>query len=277
MFRTLMRWLVVGWKAFGLGEIAWGHGDEHEVIVVLSRQIQAEPEMAQWRVERAGLYARHGDFQLALADLQQAEALDAGLEVVKALRGRVFYQMGRPVEARALQETYLHSHPDHVQVRLELCDTLLALGEAGIAMSELDALITASEQPSPDVVARRLELCEQQGPHGVEAALTWLTEFLQHHPLTVFEETALRYELKLGRTTAALQRLDKLIAGAARPEAWLLQKAEVLAAQGQTEATHATARSAMAAWERLPEGQRTSRAGVALRSRLESLLTPATP
>ena len=76
--------------------VAWGHGDEHEAIEKLSERIKASPESARLPLDRAGLYARHGEFALALEDLKKAEALDASLDAVRALRARILWKMGKP-------------------------------------------------------------------------------------------------------------------------------------------------------------------------------------
>ena len=256
---------------------AWGHGDEHEAIEKLSERIKASPESARLPLERAALYARHGEFALALQDLEKAEALDENLDAVRALRARIWWKMGKPTVARALQETYLQKHPEDDQVRFDYTDTLAALGEIPAALRELDALVARNEHPSPDVVARRIELTELHGADGAAQALDWLSGFLKSHPLPVFEESALRFEIKLGRISEALQRMDRMISGSARPAALLVRKAELLDSQQMTTLAKESAQAATAALDRLPDALRLADASQLLRSRIEKILSPPNP
>ena len=256
---------------------AWGHGDEHEAIEKLSERIKASPESARLPLERAALYARHGEFALALQDLEKAEALDENLDAARALRARIWWKMGKPTDARALQETYLQKHPEDDQVRFDYTDTLAALGEIPAALRELDALVARNEHPSPDVVARRIELTELHGADGAAQALDWLSGFLKSHPLPVFEEAALRFEIKLGRNSEALQRMDRMIAGSARPAALLVRKAELLDSQKRTVPAKESALAAAAALDRLPNALRMADASRELRFRIEKILPPPNP
>lgn len=258
-------------------DVAWGHGDEHEAIEKLSERIKASPESARLPLDRAGLYARHGEYALALEDLKKAEALDASLDAVQALRARILWKMGKPTEARGLQETYLHKHPEDDQARFNYSDTLVALGEVAAAVRELDTLVARNEHPSPDVVARRVELTEQQGADGAAQALVWLSDFLKSHPLPVFEESALRFEIKLGKISAALQRMDRMIAGSARPAALLVRKAELLDSQQMIVPAKESALAADAALDRLPNALQMADPSRLLRSRIEKILSPPNP
>ena len=257
--------------------VAWGHGDEHEAIEKLSERIKASPESARLPLDRAGLYARHGEYALALEDLKKAEALDAGLDAVRALRARILWKMGRPADARGLQETHLQKHPEDDQVRFDYCDTLAALGEIPAALRELDTLVARNEHPSPDVVARRVELTELQGTDGTAQALDWLSDFLKSHPLPVFEESALRFEIKLGKISEALQRMDRMIAGSARPASLLVRKAEFLESQQMTAPAKESAHAAAAALDRLPAALRMADPSRVLRARIEKILSPLHP
>jgi predicted Zn-dependent protease len=180
--------------------------------------------------------------------------------------------MGKPAEAKELQQAFLQKYPKQDQVRFEYCRTLADLGEQDAALRELDALISAAEHPSPDVIAMRLEITESIKETGPELALSWLNRFLEKHPLPVFQEAALRLEIKLGKTSDALRRLDFLVASAARPEALLLKKAEVLHASGQSMRARTAAVQAQQAISRLPDGTRNSRATISLLEKLRVFL-----
>lgn len=279
MYRRFVKGLATAVGAIWLAtaSLASGHGDEHAAIVDLTQRIAEMPGEARWPFERAGLYSRHGDFALALSDLAKAEALDKEMDAVKALRAQVLFKTGKPQEARILQAAYLQKHPQDEQVRIDLSEALAAVGEVDAALREMDAVLEAAENPSPDVVARRIELTEQQAEDGPSRALEWLVNHMKSHPLPVFEETALRLEIQLGKIPEALHRMDRLIAAAARPAVWRVRKAELLVARGRTSEARECALGALEALDRLPEPLRSTEASGLLRMRIGKILTQVNP
>ena len=251
-----------------------GHGEVHQIIALISREIEAKPKMASLRFERASLYAQNDHFKEALEDLDQVNALEPQNDLPMALRGNIFRRMGKPAEARAQQEAFLKKHPAHAQVRFDYCQTLAELKETDAALRELDALIAAAEHPAPDAVAMRLRLTESRGADGPAVALEWLDGFLTKHPLPVFEDEALRLELQLNRRGAVVKRMDAIIAKAPRPESMCLRKAEFLAGSGDKQGAESAARAAMEAIGRLPPHVRSARATAALESRAQRILSP---
>ena len=253
---------------------AQGHGDVHEAILMISKEIEAKPGNAGLLCERALLYSQAEHYPEALADLAKADEADPANDTPTAMRGRIFRSTGKLAEARAAQEAFLKKHPAHAQVRFDYCLTLVDLKDNPAAIRELDALISTSPQPPPDAAAIRLRLTEAQGAGGPAAALEWVKVFLTKHPLPVFEEHALRLEIQLGRTAAAVQRLDAMIAKAPRPESFWLRKAEVLAAAGDKAGATAAARAAGEAINRLPAHIRGTGACTALEQRVQKILSP---
>ena len=248
-----------------------GHGDVHGAIVILTRAIADQPSKAALHFERASLYAQFDHFPEALADLAIVETLQPVHDPALALRGNILRRSGKPAEARAVQETFLKKMPQDARVRFDYCQTLADLQETAAALRELDHLMAASPAPSPDTVALRLRLTEST---DAAAALTWLETFLAKHPLPVFQEEALRLEIKLGRTAAAVQRLDAMIATAPRPESLHLRKASLLAATGDQAGAQSAARAALTAIARLPVHLRSTRACTDLAQQAKSILSP---
>lgn len=256
--------------SFSCPSLTAAHGDVHESIVRLTQEIENHPDLAALRLERAGLYSQHEEFEKALEDLAGVSALEPGNEFALALRGEVFRRMGRLAEARSDQEVFLQKHPLHAQVHWDYCRTLADAGDTPAALRELDALISAAEHPSPDAVALRLGLTEALGS---EQALEWLNRFLVKHPLPVFQEHALRLETALGRTADAVKRLDGMISAAARKESLLLRKAAICRDAGDKAGAAAAALSAQACIARLPAHLRGTPATTALMQQVEQILS----
>ena len=249
-----------------------GHGDVHESIAALSKEIEAKPGKASLFFERASLYAQFDHWAEALDDLAKSETLDPQNDLPLALRGSILRRSGKPAEARGQQEAFLKKHPQNAQVRFDYAQTLADLKEPAAALRELDTLIAAAENPAPDAVALRLRLAEAT---DAAAALTWLDAFLTKHPLPVFQEEALRVELKLGRNAAAVQRMDAMIAKAPRPESLQLRKAALLAESGDKAGAQSAARAAQESIARLPARIRSTPACEALATKAAQFLAPA--
>ena len=246
------------------------HGDVHESIMRMSQEIENQPDLPALRMERAGLFSQHGEFEKALKDLAKVSALEPGNDFARALRGEIFRRTGKLAEAREEQEAFLKKHPQHAQVRWEYCRTLADTGDAAPALRELDALIGAAEHPSPDAVALRLKLTEAIGK---EEALRWLNGFLEKHPLPVFQEHALRLESAVGRTVEAVKRLDLMISSAARKETLFLRKAAILHDVGDKAGAAAAALSAQECMVKLPTHLRGTPATTALMQQVEKILS----
>ena len=247
------------------------HGDVHQAIATLTRELDAKPDSPALLFERASLYSQYEHWTEAIADLDRLLTLQPEHIMQPALRASVLRRSGRPAEARLLQEAFLKAHPGHSQVTWDYCQTLAALNETAAALRELDTMMRKDAHPAPDAIALRLRIAEAA---DAAAALTWLDGFLATHPLPVFQEEALRLELKLGRQSAALQRMDKMIAVAPRPEFMLLRKAELLSASGDREAAAAAARSAQAAITKLPAHVRSTKVTAELESKAAQYLSP---
>lgn len=253
------------------------HGEVHELIKLTSEKIAANPQDARLRVERSLMFGQDGDFQSALTDLDEAARLEPLNEMVLALRGNILFQMGKPKEAKILQESFLHKHPEHRQVRFDYCKTLQQLGETGKVLAELDLLIGSTDSPTPDAIGMRLEITEAISPNGPELALNWLNALLQKHPLPVFEQTALRLEMMLGKNEEALLRLDQLISISPRPEMLHARKAELLAKMQNQPAAQREWQEALRSISLLPESIRASKSVAALEKRAVDFLKLSPP
>jgi predicted Zn-dependent protease len=246
------------------------HGDVHQAIITLTKELEAKPGSETLLFERAALYAQYEHWTEALADLDNLKTLHPACDREPALRADILRRSGKPAEAKGLQEAFLKKHPQHARVRWDYCQTLADLKETEAALRELDALMATAQHPAPDVIALRLRVAEAA---DAAAALTWLDEFLTRHPLPVFQEEALRLELKLGRRAAALQRMDRMIAAAPRPEYLLLRKAELLVTDGDRAGATAVVQEARKAMARLPAHIRSSRAFAELEAKAAAIPT----
>src|SRR5262245_38378375 len=104
---TLATWLAWG----ALAGVAGAHGDLHEQINAVTKQIDADPSNAVLYHKRGELERAHGDYTAAFADYDRAEKLDPELDVVQFSRGRSLLESNRADEAVISLSKFLALHP----------------------------------------------------------------------------------------------------------------------------------------------------------------------
>ena len=248
--------LAMAWMG---GPPSRAHENYQELLVSLNARVAAGPQDAGARRERALLFLDHAQPEAAAADLEAACQLEPDHPATIFLRARLDRKSGQLAGALAGLDAYLQKKPEDPAARRERIALLRELGNPRGALAEADLLLSLPHGQEPDDVLLRIELAATPPSGNPAAALTWLEQWMASHPgLMVLEMEALRLELACGRQEPALQRLDRLIRGAQRPEFLLLRKARQLQE-----------------WHRLPEArheaQRCLDAIGALPSHLQSL------
>jgi tetratricopeptide (TPR) repeat protein len=247
---------------------AVAHGDLHDQIAAATERISREPGIAELYLRRGELHRAHRDWAAALADYDRASELDSGLAGLDLARGRALFEAGQAEQARRALDQFLAGHPEDVAALLTRARTLAALGRVDAAVADYSRAIEASARPRPELyIERALVLAER--PARLGEALGGLDDGLRRlGPVITLEALALEFELRAGRHDAALARVDRLAAGAARQEAWLARRGEILELAGHHAEARRAFRAALEAAERLPEARRRTRA-------VEEILTRA--
>ncbi|MBW2416571.1 MAG: tetratricopeptide repeat protein, partial [Deltaproteobacteria bacterium] len=91
---------------------ARAHATFNERVEAAAEQISIAPGMAQPYLQRAGVYHAHGDWDAALADIEQARRIEPALADLGFLRGRILVSAGRFADAEAALTRYLALRPD---------------------------------------------------------------------------------------------------------------------------------------------------------------------
>lgn len=267
--RRLLVALAAPWLAY----LCVAHGPVHERIRQLDERLKEAPGAAGLWVERAELHRVDGALEQALADLNSAEALGAEVPGLRWVRARVNSELGRAEAARLDLDRWLEANPGHVE-GLGLRGVLRRqAGDAEGAVADLTAAIRASRKPEPELYLERAQAARAVGREGLERALAGLEDGLRSlGSLVALEVEAAGIEEALGRVDAAAGRYERMARGAARPEAWRVRRAELLARAGRAE-------EALKEWERayedccrLPAGRRGAAAQRVLEERIRGRL-----
>lgn len=256
--------------------LVWGHGPLHGQIRLLDQEIAQEPEHAELLVKRAELHRLDGNPTNALADLGAAEKLAPDLDQIWWVRGRLWAEQQRPADALPDLNRWLERHPRHLDALTVRARARTQTQDLGGAVADYARAIAATDKPDPDLYLARAHAQRQQGPEQFTAALHGLDEGIARlGDLVTLQLEAIELELALGRTDAALARLDTLTAQAARKESWLARRAELLGRASRPEEARQAWQQAWEACVALPPRLRETRSTKALEERISSHLSPA--
>lgn len=238
---------------------ASAHGDLHEQIAEVTRQIARRPGDAPLYVKRGELHRFHGEIRAALADYDRAARLDPALAEVDLGRGKAFLDAGRPAPARASLERFLERRPDHADARVSLARALVKLRLPSDADAQYAQAIRLSGRPKPDLYFERATALASAG--RLEAAVRVVDEGVALlGPLAALEDLGVSLERRRRNYDAAIARLDRIAAGKTRRETWLARRGEILAEAGRTSEARESLLAARESIESLPERLRRTRA-----------------
>ena len=267
-------WVVVPLAA--LTPPALAHPAIEVQVAALTKQIELDPGNATLYLRRGELHRVHRDWDTAMADYERAHSLDPELDIVHLSRGRMLLEAGWPKAAKVALDRFVSRRPDHVTARVTRARVLAKLGRYRAAAADFTraiALIQSPHKPIPEYYLERARALAAAGPAHLDQALRGLDEGVERlGPLVTLQLYAIELELKAKRYDAALARLDRIAAGAARKERWLARRGEILAHAGrhaEARAAWVQARTAIAA---LPPRRRGTRAVAELENRIRMAL-----
>ena len=233
-----------------LAPTAHAHGDFDLQIEELSKRIQRSPKEAMLYLRRGELRRQHAELELALSDFAQARRLDPKLVDVDFAEGRTLLDGDRLAEARSAFDRFLAAQPDHPIALWYRAQCLVRLDQRVLADADFQRCLEVAPNPTPELVLARAANLEKSGDAAkalavIEAGMERLGKIssLQLH--------AAELEVRLGKTADAIARMDRLIAEAARKEALLFHKGQLLEEAGDPVAARASYLTAQTALEAL--------------------------
>ena len=232
------------------------HGDLHNQIADLDRRIAAAPNDGALVLRRAELHRIHREWAAADADYGRVLALAPRHPEAAWLRARSALEAGDVATALAQLDRYLVRHPEHPGARLTRARALIASARATEAVGDFAAAVEKLPQAEPD---HYLEWADAQRAAGMpaDAQLATIERGLRRlGPVPALEALALEIELGTGRIDDALARLDRQAATAARKEALLFRRGQILERAGRRDEAFVAYRASLDAIDRLPESLR---------------------
>jgi Tetratricopeptide repeat len=228
------------------------HEEPHERIARLSARILREPDDPTLYLARGELHRLSRHWREALEDFDRVAALAPNHPTVAFHRGRLLLDAGQPEAALISLERFLLKQPDHTRARIARARALRRTGKLRAAARDYSRALARLPAPTPALLVERAACLVAAGElpealRGLEAGIDRLG------PVPNLELEALGLEMRLGRTDAALARLNRLADAAERPERWLALRGRILELSGEREQALASYSEALRAIRELPD------------------------
>ncbi len=249
------------------------HGPDHEVIQLLTAELEKHPDDPEILLQRGERLRAHGDLAAACLDFQASlraapESNHARLRLAMVLR-----DLGQSSDSLALLDALLGSHRTNLPALATRADLLSRIGRHQEAVLDYDTLLQRPGISRPDLYLDRARAILAADTNAAPKALAGIDEGIRRlGPVTSLQLFALDLEERRGATAEALKRLDVLLAGATRKERWWYRRGEILRAAGRPREAQAEYRRALAAIESLPERLQRTMAISELRRETEARL-----
>lgn len=230
--------------AWGVTEgVGYGHGAYHEVVASLEKRIKDGTKEPELRFELACAHQEHGEWELALVELERVERLAPGVHETRLIQGMALEKGRHWAAALAVLDDFLEMRPGQVLALRARGRVLREMGRSEAAAKDLKEALEREVKPTGEQVVEFSDLLWANG-RRLEALTV-----LEQGRLRVGDEPSLLEALlavgvELEQWEQVLAAVDGLQKVAPRPEPWMMRRAEVLEAAGQQA-------EARAAWQKL--------------------------
>jgi len=220
--------------------VCWcaGHGAYHEELEHVDEQLMHAPNEAKLWFLRGALNVLHGEWQMALVDLEKADRLAPGKFDTDWQRGMALEVGGQPEAAKGVLDAFLYRFPEHGGALTSRARVLMKLKMAEAALADYRAGLSKTANVEPDQV-EEVAKALMAARLDAEAADLLTVQIKRLGSIPALEVLALELEVRLGRIDLALTRVDALQKSAPTPEPWMARRAQVLAQAGRANAAHA--------------------------------------
>lgn len=252
--RAPLHWFVTVAAWLALSHPLLAHPGTDVAIRDLSALISTSPESPELRLRRATCYVEHQRWSEAAADIDYATQLSPKHPDLALAWAEYFLARNEPLASVNALTPHLIARPNDPAARILCARARARCGDLQGAQNDFQIARRHLAEPKPELWLEANDLITEPA-----AALADLETGLNRlGPVPALEERALKLELQLGRTEAALERLTRLAAHAERPETFHRRRGDILfQAHRITEARRAYT-EALAAIDRLPDWLRHS-------------------
>jgi tetratricopeptide (TPR) repeat protein len=243
-------------------------------IEEVSGRIQDDPEAPELYLLRGDLHRINGHWSEAIADFRKVQQIDRGNASADLGMGKTYLDQGLYNKAIKHLDRALAKQPDNVRGLVTRARALRLVGQPLAAAEDYKRAINSfrePQEPIPEYYFECARAFEAAGFDYIGAALQTLDAGISRlGNIWILEDYAIELERKRHSYDIALRRLGRMIDRAARKEALLMRRGEILMEAdrpAEAEENFAAAREAIDA---LPPQRRRTRAMKQLQTEIDS-------
>lgn len=222
------------------------HDSPEHVIEALTVRMEAVGRQADLLWERATEYRALGDLAAAESDLKQALKVRPDFVVALQDLARLELTRGNTKQASRTINRALRLASDEAgraPSRMLRAEVFCARGEFARALEDCDAALLHATGAELDWYLTRAELQRRLGKF--EAAAAGLKQAFDRTGSAVFEAEWIDAMIDAGQYAQAIERIEPRLAEVRCQSSWLLRRARVRLARGETSAAHQDLRTAI--------------------------------
>jgi tetratricopeptide (TPR) repeat protein len=260
--------VIAGLFPIIFGIHAHGHGAHDERVNECLEALKTSSNDPVIRHRLAMAYVHHGDWELALIELDK---LDDSFTDARLTRAQALILGSRHEQARMLLDAILNHAPENPQALLERARVFTALKKPAESLADYRLALNLTAGPDPAFCLEMADVLTTQ--NQIDEALAVIQKGLTaggEVPTLLLR--ALEIETTAGKFDGALSRIAILEKQAPRPEPWMARRAEILAQAGRREASRAAWAALKEHISSLPNLQRGTPEMAALAAKSEKFL-----
>jgi len=235
--------------------ITHAHIGEHEYIILLTKQIEEDPENSHLYFKRGEQQRLAGHFDSALIDFATTESLDSDYHLVDLVRGQLFLDFGWYITAEFYLKRFIENSPKNIVALISLARSISAQGKGKEASEIYSLIFDLVPNPSPEFFIEMANSYLIDNNHT--EALNSLDEGIERiGDITSLYKKALDIEIENNMYPQALIRIDKLIEYSPQKEKWIYRKGKLLESHGEYEEAQKSYTKALEYLETRPPNKR---------------------
>jgi tetratricopeptide (TPR) repeat protein len=222
------------------------HDSPEHVIEALTIRMEADGKQPDLLWERATEYRALGDLAAAASDLEQAVKARPDFVIAWQDLARIELARGNTKRASRTINRALRLATDEAgraPSRMLRADIFCARGEFAKALQDCDVALQHATGAELDWYLTRAEIQRRLGKF--EAAASGLKQAFDRSGSAVLEAEWIDALIDAGRYAQALEKIEPRLAQVRCQSSWLLRRARVRLARGDTRAAHQDLRSAI--------------------------------
>ena len=231
--------------------LAVAEDDIIEALEAVNRKLVETPRDPGLLVQRSQLYTLKGQYDLAVADLNQADQVGS-LPTLQYEKAKLFLTAGWNETGLEFANRYVASNPNDYQGYLVRARLLSKLDRLSDAANDYFKVMEKNRETPLDVYVEGAKAVSTEDGAYLPQALKMLEQGISRiGPVITLQSAALEAEIRQGSWDAALTRVDKITQQTPRKDTWLAKRGDILVKAGRYDEARKAYQTALEAIEKL--------------------------